>query len=81
LRNYIEELTGKVEDGKKTGLTLAEMQQRFTVASLKSLQSNGYKDYLARMSALSNSPYSKLPPLQNDVNANIADVYRNLDRT
>jgi cyclase len=81
LRNYIEELTGKVEDGKKTGLTLAEMQQRFTVASLKSLQSNGYKDYLARMSALSNSPYSKLPPLQSDVNENIADVYRNLDRT
>ncbi len=81
LRNYIEELTGKVEDGKKAGLTLAQMQQRFTVASLKSLQSNGYKDYLARMSALSNSPFSKLPPLQSDVNENIADVYRNLDRT
>jgi cyclase len=81
LRNYIEELTGKVEEGKKAGLTLPEMQQRLTVASLKSLQSNGYKDYLARMSALSNSPYSKLPPLQSDVNENIADVYRNLDRT
>ena len=38
LRNYIEELTEKVEQGKKTGLTLAEMQQRITVASLKSLQ-------------------------------------------
>ena len=33
------------------------------------------------MSALSNSPFSKLPPLQSDVNENIADVYRNLDRT
>ncbi len=80
LRNYIEELNEKVEQGKKTGMSLAEMQQRMTVASLKSLQSNGYKDYLARMSALSNSPYSKLPPLQSDVNENIADVYRNLDR-
>ncbi len=81
LRNYIEELTGKVEEGKKAGLTVAEMQQRITVASLKSLHSNGYEEYLARMSALSNSSFSKLPPLQTDVNANIADIYRNLDRT
>jgi cyclase len=81
LRNYIEELTAKVEEGKKAGLTLAEMQKRITVASLKSLHSNGYEDYLARMSALSNSSFSKLSPLQSDVNANTADVYRNLDRT
>ena len=81
LRNYIEELTGRVEQSKKAGLTLAEMQQRMTVAFLKSLHSNGYEDYLARMSALSHSRFSKLPPLQADVNANIADVYRNLDRT
>jgi hypothetical protein len=57
------------------------MQQRITVDSLKSLRSNGYKEYLARMSELSNSPFSKVPPLQNGVNANIADVYGNLDRT
>ena len=44
LRNYIEELTGKVEEGRKAGLSLAEMQQRITVASLKSLHSNGYED-------------------------------------
>jgi cyclase len=80
-RNYIEELTGNVEQGKKAGLTLAEMQQRITVASLKSFQSNGYKEYLARMSALSNSPFSKQTPLQTDVNENIAQVYDNLDRT
>jgi cyclase len=80
-RNYIEELTGNVERGKKAGLTLAEMQQRMTVASLKSLHSNGYQEYLARMSKLSNSPYSKLSPLQADVNENIAQIYENLDRT
>jgi hypothetical protein len=33
------------------------------------------------MSALSHSQFSKVPPLQNDVNENIADVYRNLDRS
>jgi cyclase len=80
-RNYIEELTGNVERGKKAGLTLVEMQQRMTVASLKSLHSNGYQEYLARMSKLSNSPYSKLSPLQADVNENIAQIYENLDRT
>jgi hypothetical protein len=57
------------------------MQQRITVASLKSLQSNGYVDYLARMRTLSFARFSKLPPMQNDVNENIADVYRNLDRS
>jgi cyclase len=81
LRNYIEELTGKVEQGKKAGWTVAEMQQRITVASLKSLHSNGYAGYLARMSEQSHSHFEKLPPLQNDVNVNIGEIYRNLDRT
>jgi cyclase len=81
LRNYIEELTGKVEQGKKAGWTVAEMQQRITVASLKSLHSNGYAGYLARMSEQSHSHFEKLPPLQNDVNVNLGEIYRNLDRT
>src|ERR1700733_5574657 len=77
-RNYIEELTGNVEHGKKAGLTLAEMQKRITVASLKSLHSNGYQECLARMSEVSNSPFSKPTPLQADVNENIAQIYDNL---
>ncbi len=81
LRNYIEELTGRVEQGKKAGLTLAEMQQRITVASLKSLHSNDYAGYLARMSRLSQSRYEKTPPLQSGVNVNIGEIYTNLDRT
>ena len=81
LRNYIEELTGRVEQGKKAGWTVAEMQQRITVASLKSLHSNGYAGYLARMSEQSHSHFEKSPPLQNDVNGNIGEIDRNLDRT
>ncbi len=80
-RNYIEELTGKVEQARKAGLTVAEMQQRITVASLKSLHSNGYEEYLARMSRQTHSQYGKLPPLQTGVNVNIAEIYSNLDRT
>jgi cyclase len=81
LRNYIEELTGKVEQGRKAGLTVAEMQKRITVASLKSLHSNGYEAYLARMSQQSHSPFAQVTPLQNGVNVNIADIYTNLDKT
>jgi len=80
-RNYVEELTGRVEQGKKAGLTVAEMQQRITVASLKSLHSNGYEAYLARMSEQSQSRFEKTPPLQNGVNTNIVEIYNNLDRT
>jgi glyoxylase-like metal-dependent hydrolase (beta-lactamase superfamily II) len=79
-RNYIEELTGKVADGKKAGLSVAEMQKRFTVASLKSLQSNGYAEFLVRTSEQSEAHFGKMPPLQEGVNANIQDVYLNLDR-
>jgi cyclase len=79
-RNYIEELTGKVDQGKKAGLSVSEMQQRITVASLRSLQSNGYEAYLARMSKEGNSPFARQAPLQTGVNANIADIYANLDR-
>lgn len=79
-RNYIEELTGKVEEGKKAGLTLPEMQQRFTVASLKSLQSNDYQAFLIRTSEQTRPHFGKLPPLQDDVNANISDIFANLDR-
>jgi glyoxylase-like metal-dependent hydrolase (beta-lactamase superfamily II) len=79
-RNYIEELTEKVEAGKKAGLTLAELQQRLTVASLKSMQSNGYETFLTRTLAASNPHFGPMPPLQHDVNDNIRDVYTNLDR-
>jgi cyclase len=81
LRNYIEELTGRVEQAKSAGLTVAEMQNRITVASLRSLHSNGYEAYLARMSEQSHPHFAKVPPLQNGINVNIADIYTNLDRT
>ena len=80
-RNYIEELTEKVEAGKKAGLTLDEMQARITVASLKSMQSNGYEGFLNGSLAAGNPHFGPMPPLQNAVNANIGDVYKNLDRT
>src|ERR1051326_6239393 len=47
VRNYIEELTGRVERTKESGLNVAEMQKQITADSLKSLASNGYGASLA----------------------------------
>ncbi len=79
-RNYIEELTGKVDEGRKAGQSVAEMQKRITVASLKSLQSNGYEAFLIRINSESNPHFGKQPPLQDAVNVNIGEIYANLDR-
>jgi len=80
LGNYIEELTGRVAEGKQAGLSVGDLQKRITVASLKSLQSNGYAEYLERNNARFNPTFGKAPPLQPGVNANIVDTYNNLDR-
>lgn len=77
--NYIEEVTGRVEDGKKAGLSVAELQKRITVASLKSLQSNGYAEYITRNTNQLTPHFRPLPPLQAEVNENIRDIYTNLD--
>jgi cyclase len=81
LRNYIEELTGRVAEGQTAGMSVAEMQKRITVASLKSLHSNGYLEYLQRMSQESHSPFATVGPWQTDVNANISEINANLGRT
>jgi hypothetical protein len=78
--NYIEELTAKVEEGKKAGLTVVDLQKRITVASLKSLQSNGYGEYIQRNTYHLTPHFGKLPPLQTGVNTNIGEIYSNLDR-
>ena len=80
IRNYIEELTGKVEEGKNAGKSIAELQKTITVASLKSLQSNGYGELLMRNNERFNPHFGNVPPLQDGVNTNILEIYNNLDR-
>jgi cyclase len=81
LRNYIEELTEKVEQGRAAGKSVTDLQKTIAVSSLKSLQSNGYADLLIRNNDLFNPHFGKLPPLQDGVNTNIQEIYNNLDRT
>lgn len=80
MSNYIEELTGKVEEGKKAGLTVPELQEKITAASLKSLQSNGYGAYILQNNERFRPHFGPVPPLQVGVNTNIGEIYKNLDR-
>ena len=80
LSNYIKELTGRVERGKEAGQSIAEMQKQITVASLKSLASNGYGTYLAAAMAAGEPHFGPHAPLQDSVNTNIGEIYKNLDR-
>ncbi len=79
-RNYIEELVERVEVGKKAGQDVAELQKRITVASLRSMQSNGYQAFLERTLTAEHVHFGPIAPLQNEVNGNIRDVYKNLER-
>ena len=80
-RNYLEAITELVEAGKKAGQGIDELQKSITVASLKSMQSNGYQGFLERTRAAENMHFGPMSPLQNDVNGNIRDVFKNLDKS
>jgi glyoxylase-like metal-dependent hydrolase (beta-lactamase superfamily II) len=80
LRNYIEELTGRVERAKEAGMSIADMQKQITVASLKSLDSNGYGAYLIKSMAAGQPHFGPPEPLEDGVSSNISDIYKNLDK-
>jgi hypothetical protein len=77
LLNYIEELTERVETSKKAGQSVNELQATITVASLKSLNSDGYAEFLAERAG---SRVSRAAFLQSSVNSNIAQIYDRLDK-
>jgi len=71
LRNYIEELTTRVIAGKQAGQAVPDLQTSITVGSLKSLQSDGYGDFLSGRGGLAS--------LQSRVNTNIEHIYMRID--
>lgn len=77
LRNYIEELTERVEAGKKAGQSIADLQKTITVASLKSLQSDGYAEFLTGGAGRGNAKPAAL--LQSRLNTNTEHIYNRLD--
>lgn len=80
MRNYIEELTGRVEQGKKAGRPLAELQKTLTVASIKTFQANGYSSYLQDNMEKFAVYLGQKTALEDRLSRNIEAIYDNLDR-
>jgi cyclase len=79
-RNYIEELTGLVEMGKKAGKPLAELQKALTVASVKTLQANGYRGYVQDNLDKFSVYLGQRTAIEDRLTGNIEAIYNNLDR-
>jgi cyclase len=80
-RNYIEELTALVENGKKAGKSLAELQKTITPSSLKTLQADGYGSYVMDNTQKFSVYTGSRTALEDRLSANVDAVYKNLDRT
>jgi len=79
-RNYIEELTGLVEMGKKAGKPLAELQRTLTVDSVKSLQANGYSTYVRENLDKFAVYLGRRTAIEDRLSGNVEAIYNNLDR-
>jgi cyclase len=81
MRTYIEDLNARVEEGKKAGKTLPELQRTITIASLKTLQSNGYGRWVGENLDKFTVYVGRKTALEDRLSANIDAIYKNLDRT
>jgi glyoxylase-like metal-dependent hydrolase (beta-lactamase superfamily II) len=80
MRNYIEELNGLVEAGKKAGKSLPELQKTITLSSLKTLQANGYGAFVADTTQKYSVYLGSRTALEDRLAANVDATYKNLDR-
>src|SRR5499427_9127450 len=79
-RNYIEDLTARVERAKKAGTPLVELQKAITVASLPTLQAAGFGAFVASNLDTYTVYLGQRTPLEDRLTANIAAIYNNLDK-
>jgi glyoxylase-like metal-dependent hydrolase (beta-lactamase superfamily II) len=84
MSSYIEELTEAVKTGKRQGKSIEQLQTEITPQRLKSLDRAGYGLFLRE----SLSQHRLMPPDANPnsavalgVSGNIADIYRNVERS
>jgi glyoxylase-like metal-dependent hydrolase (beta-lactamase superfamily II) len=79
-RNYIEDLTARVERAKQAGTPLAELQKSITVASLPTLQSGGFAGFVAENLAQHSVYLGPRTAIEDRLSDNIKAIYTNLDR-
>ncbi len=80
MREYIEELTAKVAEGKKSGKNVAELQKTLTEASFRSLQTDGYAALVREALAKFTPVFGGSTSLADGIRDNIKDVYNTLDK-
>ncbi len=80
LRNYIEDLTGRVEAAKKAGKPLDEVKKTITVASLPTFKSNGYGAWVDDNLKKYGVYIGARTALEDRLTQNIEAIYKNLDR-
>ncbi len=80
---YIEELTAAVEDGKRKGRTVEELERSITPATLKSLQNGGYGEFVAAALKRGDAESAMKTPAEivaEGVKSNVAATYKSLER-
>jgi len=80
MRDYIEELTAKVAEGKKSGKNMAELQKTLTEASFRSLQTDGYAALVREALAKFTPVLGGVTSLEDGIRSNVQDVYNTLDK-
>jgi len=81
---YLSELTEAVEQGKRAGRTVGQLQAAITPATLKSLASGGYGRYVANNLVayyMEVGPVTPEEALVNGVRENVASTFQVLGRT
>lgn len=79
-RNYIEDLTARVERAKRAGTPLADLQRTITPGTLATLQNGGFGPFVADNLAKYTVYLGNRTPLEDRLTANIAAIYNNLDK-
>ena len=78
-RAYVKEITARVAAGKAKGQNVEELQESITAASLQSLSSNDYGEFLAANTKKYRPNFGDPPPLQEAINLNIEHLFLRLD--
>src|SRR5579871_22455 len=79
-RNYIEDLTARVERAKRAGTPLAEVQKTITPRTLATLQTGGFGSFVADNLARYTVYLGNRTPVEERLSANVAAIYNNLDK-
>jgi glyoxylase-like metal-dependent hydrolase (beta-lactamase superfamily II) len=79
-RNYIEDLTARVERAKKAGTPLADLQKTIRPGTLATLQTGGFGSYVTDNLAKYTVYLGNRTPIEERLTANVAAIYSNLDK-